>query len=187
MDWNKINLFAFFPPFLSIYLLFISSLGKGYLSGQIQRAVDRKMLTGHEVFVYNLASGWASQLGFINAMFASFFSTISVWSASRSFGGVVLTLALLLLMFAPMLWYLFSHEPDQIESDKSGKNSIHSRLRVQSSSAARPSAKFIYQRYPVSFSCCSVRSGGCGPRWCRRPGAFASPASPSSRNRCAHL
>ena len=98
-----------------------STLVKGYLSSQIQRAVDRQVLTGHEIFVHNIASGWAAQLGYINAMVASFFSTISVWSASRSFVGVVLTLTLLLLMFIPMLWYLFAYEPDQIESDKSGR------------------------------------------------------------------
>jgi hypothetical protein len=119
VDWGKVNGFAFFPPLLSIYLLFISSLAKFYLNGQIQRIVDRNVLRGHEDFVRNIASGWAAQLGFFNAMFASFFSTMSVWATSRSFGGIVLTLALLLLIFAPMVWYIFSHEPDQIESVRS--------------------------------------------------------------------
>jgi hypothetical protein len=119
MDWNKINVLAFFPPFLSIYLLFISGLGKNYVSAQIRKAVDRDVLIGHEVFVRNIASGWAAQLGFINAMFASFFSIISMWSVSRSFGEVVLTFALLLLIFVPIVWYIFSYEPDQIVSDRS--------------------------------------------------------------------
>jgi hypothetical protein len=120
VDWSKVNWFAFFPPLFSIYLLFISGLIRGYLRGQVRRAADRGAVTGHEDFVRNVASGWATQLGFINAMLASLVSTISVWSASRSFEGVTLTIILLLLIFAPMLWYIFSHEPDQIESIKFG-------------------------------------------------------------------
>jgi hypothetical protein len=120
VDWSKVNWFAFFPPLFSIYLLFISGLIRGYLRGQVRRAADRGAVTGHEDFVRNVASGWATQPGFINAMLASLVSTISVWSASRSFEGVTLTIILLLLIFAPMLWYIFSHEPDQIESIKFG-------------------------------------------------------------------
>jgi hypothetical protein len=121
VNWSKISWFPFFPPLFSIYLLFISSLAKGYLNYQIKRAADRGAVKGHEVFVFNTASGWATQLGFVNAMLASFFSTISVWSTSGSFGGVTLTVALLLLVFAPMLWFIFSKEPDQIESDRARK------------------------------------------------------------------
>jgi hypothetical protein len=119
-DWNKFNIFAFFPPVFSIYLSFISGLSKSYLCTQVQRAVARNVLVGHEDFVRNMAWGWATKLSFINAMIASFFSVISVWSTSKSFVGVVLTFVPLLLMLPPIMWYLFRYEPDQIVSDRSG-------------------------------------------------------------------
>ena len=116
MDFNKINWFAFFPPLFAIYLLFISGLASGYLAEQVRRAIIDRHAAGHEDFVRNLASGWAAQLGFVNAILASFFSAFSIWSASGSYAGVAVTVAVLLIVFATMLWYIFRYEPDQIVS-----------------------------------------------------------------------
>ncbi len=119
MDWNKVNWFAFFPPLFSIYLMLISGLSKNYLIGQVSHAAGRGALTPtQQQFVGNMASGWAAQLGFISAMLASIFSVISVWSASRSFAGVVISIALLVFAFTPTIWLLFRYEPDQIVAEK---------------------------------------------------------------------
>lgn len=116
VDWNKVNVFAFFPPLFSILVL-LAGLGKTYLRRQIQHAAERGAIVSDSIFVENIALGWAVHVSFINAMIASFFSSISVWSPSRSFMGLTLTAAFLALIFMPMLWYLFSHEPDQIVSE----------------------------------------------------------------------
>ena len=118
MDWNKVNWFTFFPPLFSIYLLFISGVMGAFLAGRVKQAAGRGAAAAHEDFIRNTASGWAAQLGFMNAMLASFVSTISVWSASGSFAGLAVTFFVLLLVFAPMLWYVLSHEPDQIVATK---------------------------------------------------------------------
>jgi hypothetical protein len=86
-----------------LYLIFISGLTGSYLGTQVKRAVERGAAKTHEDFVRNLASGWAAQLGFMNAMFAALSSMMSVWSASRSFVGVVIAFAFLLAIFIPMM------------------------------------------------------------------------------------
>jgi hypothetical protein len=90
--------------------------GRGHAEADYQEWARQNLI--REDFIRNTAAGWASQLNFINAMLASFVSTISVWSASRSFEGVAVTFFLLLLLFAPMVFYVLSHEPDQIVATK---------------------------------------------------------------------
>jgi hypothetical protein len=120
VDWNKTNWFAFLPPLFAIYLVLISSLFKGYLTKQVKHAADRDTKEGirtHETFIRNVALGWAAQLGFVNAVIASFFSAISIWSASKNSAGTAVTLIVLLAIFTPMLWFVFTHEPDQLVSN----------------------------------------------------------------------
>ena len=92
-----------------------------FLTAKVGAAVARGAVpTAQAGFVGNFASGWAAQVGFMNAMLASFFSTISVWSASRSYEGVGATVALLLIIFTPMLFFVLSYDPDQVVAVKVG-------------------------------------------------------------------
>jgi hypothetical protein len=121
IDWAKVNWFAFFPPAFAIYLALIGLLMKVYLASRVNIAVGRsKPLQPYESFLFNLASGWATQLSFINAMFAALISAMSIWSASKSYAGVSITILLLVMIFVPIMWVLFTHEPDEIVA-KSGK------------------------------------------------------------------
>lgn len=116
MSLSKVNWFAFLPQLLSIYLILLSPLIGGYLKAQVTRAVQRKVLTLHEDFVLSLASGWGALLGFMGAIFAALFSAMSIWSATRSFGGVVVTIVVLIAAFIPLMWYLFSQDLDQLKA-----------------------------------------------------------------------
>jgi len=124
MDFNKINWFAFLPSLFAIYLLSISGLASGYLAVQVKRAIVDRGAAGHEDFVRNVASGWAAQLGFVNAVLASIFSAFSIWSTSRSYEGITWTVVVLLIVFVTMLWYVFRHEPDEIVSTTSKRLGI---------------------------------------------------------------
>jgi hypothetical protein len=124
VDWSKVDWFAFFPPLFSIYLVGISGLFAGYLAKQVQHAADRdkeKGIKEHQQFIRNVALGWEAQLSSVNAVLASFLSAISIWAASKSFPGTAVTITALLVVFTPMLWFVFSHEPDEIVSNRSNR------------------------------------------------------------------
>ncbi len=75
LDW-----IPFLPPFLSIYLLLISGFAKTFISKDIGRFVaNDAALKDKGAVIKNVALSWATQIGFFNAMFASFFSMFSIY------------------------------------------------------------------------------------------------------------
>jgi hypothetical protein len=118
VSWDKVNVFAYFPSLFAIYLLFISSLAKGYLTKQVTHATTRGAIpTAQANFVRNLAAGWSAQLGFFSSTLSACFSAFSIFSSAENFKGAGLTVIVLLFIFAGMFWYVVSHEPDEMEAN----------------------------------------------------------------------
>jgi hypothetical protein len=117
MRWEAVNVFAFFPPLLAIFQLAISSLTKGFLRRRVQDFVAGKRgLGAKEDVIRNIAAGWATLQGFFTTLFAALFSVFSIYSRTKSFEWTVLTLAILLLVFIPMFWWLLKYQLDEVEA-----------------------------------------------------------------------
>jgi hypothetical protein len=112
-----VNWIAFLPPLLSIYLLLISGFAKAFIVKDIERfSANDPNLKAKQDVIKNVVLSWATQIGFFNAMFASMFSVFSIYSKTRSFGWLVLTLVVLFTIFIPMFWWIRHFEPDGLEA-----------------------------------------------------------------------
>ncbi|HEX6746601.1 MAG TPA: hypothetical protein VF092_04840 [Longimicrobium sp.] len=116
-NWSTVNWFGFLPPLLSIYLLLVSGFTKRFLATRIQTFVAREEgLTNKKDVIRNVAAGWASLLGFFNALFAALLAPISIYSTSRSFGWLAATLILIVFTFIPMFWWVQSFDLDELQT-----------------------------------------------------------------------
>jgi len=111
----ELNYFKFLPPLFSIYLLLISGLPKSYLKKRIKDFLwNKDGLREKTELIQNLALDWAARVGFINAMVAAIISPFSIYSETRSYGWLTITLLPSFAIFFCMIWFIFRQEPDQM-------------------------------------------------------------------------
>lgn len=119
------NWFKFLPPLFSIYLLLASSGPKTYLKRSVSRFLaNKKGMKDKVEIVQNVALDWSARSGFIHSMLAAILSPISIFSESQNYIWLATTILLLLLIFASMLWWIFSKDPDELVASKMARLEI---------------------------------------------------------------
>jgi len=112
------NFLIYIPQIVSIYLIIISLIaGRTYLIKSINNYVR-----GHEdLEQYNntiayIALTWSAKLSFFNSMFTAIFSLISIWYVTRDITWSLAALIIILLIFAYMMWFIFSSDAEELEA-----------------------------------------------------------------------
>lgn len=126
------NWMAYLPPGFAIYLTLTSGVAGSYLRRSIETwigagesrpgktpgAPERTTsnLEGYEDVVANVARDWNARYGFVSAMLASIVSVITIFSSTQNFSAAAAVIVVLIAVFATMLWWVFSYQPDELVS-----------------------------------------------------------------------
>lgn len=107
----------YLPPLISIYLLLVAAVSNNYAKSRIRDFVSHHDgLKGKEPVIENLALDWAARLGFFNAMFAAMASVFFIGTKSAGSPWALITFLILGGIFSAMMWWIMSHDPDQLPS-----------------------------------------------------------------------
>jgi hypothetical protein len=113
------NLFLYIPSAFSIYLILISGVASNYLRASIREYVKNKSnIKPYLEFLYVVAEDWAERLGFINSMILSFISVLSAFAESQSYLWAGVALVVLVFIFTPTFFWVFSHQPSKLVGTK---------------------------------------------------------------------
>jgi hypothetical protein len=117
---------AYLPPSFAIYLSLTSGVAGGYLKRSIERWISAgesrpgkttaSSLAGYEDVVANVARDWNARYGFVSAILASILSVITIFADTQNYSAATLMIIVLLAIFSPMLWWIFSYDPDELVS-----------------------------------------------------------------------
>lgn len=111
------NYLLFLPPLFSIYLISTSVFPKKYLVNTVKTFTNNKSdLKGCEKVIRFVALSWAAKLNFIHSMIMTFFSSYSIWSATKNLNYLIITNVILFVIFLPMFWWIMGHDPDELAS-----------------------------------------------------------------------
>lgn len=114
------NWFLYLPPLLSIYLLLVSGVSTSYFKNKVNHYVERKpKLRSHREVIEYVALDWSTRLSFFNSMFAAMVSAFSIFSRTKDFVSVGITVLILLAIFIPMGWWIHGHDIDELPSTMS--------------------------------------------------------------------
>jgi hypothetical protein len=117
------NWLAVLPPLFGIYLLIIASVARGYLSDSVnQLAVGKAALDEHREVIKHVALSWATKLSFLNTILPAFISLFAIYSRTKAYDWAAGSAVLLIMILAPMGWYTFTGQADQLTSDQAGKS-----------------------------------------------------------------
>jgi len=134
------SLFVYLPPLISIFLIVISSIADSYLKHIVnvftvpafrrlsaEEVQGRKEVIceesaeevqGRKEVIENIASDWATRLGFINTMVVACVSCFSVYSGTQSYVWTVGTFLFLFVIFICMLIWIISHGAGELTTTR---------------------------------------------------------------------
>jgi hypothetical protein len=109
------NWFVYLPPVVSITLILTSGRANLYFRHLIRSYnPEDQELTKLRPVIEDVALDWATRIGFFNSMFSSLFSCLSVYAGPQTFQFVIGTLAILLIIFIFLLYWILSYQPGEL-------------------------------------------------------------------------
>jgi hypothetical protein len=113
------NWFVYLPPVVSIILVVSSGGANRYLEhlSKSYYPQDKLLQNARPVFV-DIALDWAARVGIFNSMFTSFFSCASVYSGPQTSQFILGTLAVLLVIFILLFYWILSYETGQFATER---------------------------------------------------------------------
>ncbi len=113
------NWFLYLPPVVSIVLVVSSGGANRYLEHLSRNYYpqDKSLHDVRPVFV-DIALDWAARVGIFNSMFTSLFACLAVYQGPQTFQFVLGTLAVLLIIFIPIFYWIISSEASQLVTER---------------------------------------------------------------------
>jgi hypothetical protein len=141
------NWYLYLPPMFAIYLLVTSAFSKRFISKRIETFMNRphdvayinkqseiaglapststsvnKLINSFWIsktpLIQNIALDWSARLNFFNSMFTAVFSVVSIYSKTKNFDYTVIAIVILVAILAPIMWWIFSMDVDELVSRK---------------------------------------------------------------------
>lgn len=114
MEW-----FAYLAPLFAIYLIAISHLTQDYLRKTVATALNTDVTLKERVkYITNIALSWEAKLTFVNSMLAGLVAVWATFTSPSDVGWCIGISFLLLLLFVPGAWWIFSLKPDELTSSR---------------------------------------------------------------------
>jgi len=120
MTWPE-YLIQFLPPVFAIYLILVSGLAGRLVTSRIKSFVEKKAddeVKNKVLLIQNLVLSGATQISFLNSMFAAIVSATVYPLGRNSYRIAIFAPLAILLIFIPLMLWILSIDPDELAAKR---------------------------------------------------------------------